>query len=1030
MANLVSEWAACFEHTWARPTLPRDWMSEDLCFQMTAIDSHRTFNPEATVVRMYGVTAQSHSVMVVATDFNHYMYIESPAMFLPCHCAPLMKHLNITLQQGRRVDGAIVAVSIERKSSLQGYQFNTLKSFLKIECIPSQYSAVKSLLESEFTCTTVPGVHEVSFQTYESHVPYTLRFLIDHSLSGSSWMILRAGTYTRTQLQGDAESSCQITVQCCHTAIQAQPSDGQYARIGPLRKLTFDIECQGRKGKFPEAEHDPVIQIGNHVTEYGTEKPLCKVIFCLHATNSIVGATVLAFSNEADLLMAWRMFLQTVDPDIISGYNIVNFDLPYLLNRAATLQLERFPYWGRNRCTKTTMKSASMSSKAYGTREYMEIDISGRIQLDVIVCVRREYKLRSYSLNVVATTFLNEQKEDVHHSIISVLQNGDETMRQRLAVYCLKDSYLPHRLDDKLMLTVNLIEMARVAGVTVSDLMNRGQQIKVFSQILRLSRTKNLLFPFHQIESSQTTGVGYEGATVIPPTKGFHNYPVATLDFASLYPSIMMAHNLCYTTLVPPERVHELNEDQYTKTPSGDVFVKRDVYKGILPEILEELLGARKQAKKLMATAKDPMEKAVYNGRQLALKISANSVYGFTGATVGKLPCLAISASVTGFGRVMIHSTKELVEKTYCKANGHPHDAVVLYGDTDSVMVRFGYDDDIATTMDVARKAADVVSDTFIKPIKLEFEKVYCPFLLMNKKRYAGLLHTTPDKYDYLDCKGIESVRRDNCPMIMHLISNCLKQILHDRDVPGAIAYCKRVISDLLTNRLDISHLIISKSFSRAEEDYAGKQAHIELVKRMRLRDPATAPVVGDRIPYVIVQAAKKAKQFEKTEDPIYALENSVPLDTTYYLEKQIVPPLERLFEALMDNPRQEFMFGEHTRNKHRATPSSSVGGIMKFARVTLTCLGCRTTLTSADGSSALCVTCKPQEVAHYTAFLQRRNQLECLFSRVWTQCQRCQGSVIQDVICNSRDCPVFYMRKKVIKDLEDSQKKLDRFDW
>ena len=115
--------------------------------------------------------------------------------------------------------------------------------------------------------------------------------------------------------------------------------------------------------------------------------------------------------------------------------------------------------------------------------------------------------------------------------------------------------------------------------------------------------------------------------------------------------------------------------------------------KGILPLILEELIGARKRAKYELKLEEDPFKKAVLDGRQLALKISANSVYGFTGAQVGQLPCLAISSSVTAFGREMIEFTKATVIEKYSKKNGYEFDSDVIYGDTDSVMVKFGTDD-------------------------------------------------------------------------------------------------------------------------------------------------------------------------------------------------------------------------------------------------------------------------------------------------------------------------------------------------
>ena len=154
----------------------------------------------------------------------------------------------------------------------------------------------------------------------------------------------------------------------------------------------------------------------------------------------------------------------------------------------------------------------------------------------------------------------------------------------------------------------------------------------------------------------------YEGATVIEPIKGYYDIPIATLDFASLYPSIMMAHNLCYTTLLDAGSIEKLNlsQEDYIRTPSGDYFVANHIRKGLLPQILEDLLEARKRAKKDLKEEQDRFRRAVLDGRQLALKVSANSVYGFTGATVGKLPCIQISQSTTAFGRQMIDQAKEV----------------------------------------------------------------------------------------------------------------------------------------------------------------------------------------------------------------------------------------------------------------------------------------------------------------------------------------------------------------------------------
>lgn len=158
------------------------------------------------------------------------------------------------------------------------------------------------------------------------------------------------------------------------------------------------------------------------------------------------------------------------------------------------------------------------------------------------------------------------------------------------------------------------------------------------------------------------------------------------------------------------------------------MFVKPHVRKGVLPAILDELLGARKRAKADLKKATDPLQRAVLDGRQLALKISANSVYGFTGATVGQMPCLEISESVTGYGRQMIDHTKTMVERDYSIKNGFKYDAEVIYGDTDSVFVNFG-PWSVNEAMKIGEEASELVSKTFLTPIKLEFEKVYAPLL-------------------------------------------------------------------------------------------------------------------------------------------------------------------------------------------------------------------------------------------------------------------------------------------------------------
>ncbi|GMI85268.1 EMBRYO DEFECTIVE 2780, GIGANTEA SUPPRESSOR5 [Hibiscus trionum] len=1019
---------------WVRPPLSDAYISQSrsIVFQQLEIDyvigeSHKGLLPDssgpAAIIRIFGVTGEGHSVCCLVHGFEPYFYISCPPGMGPDDISHFHQTLEARMKEknkNSKVPKFVRRIELVQKRSIMYYQQQKSQPFLKIVvALPTMVASCRGILDRGIQ---IDGLGMKSFMTYESNVLFALRFMIDCNIVGGNWIEIPAGKYKKTARN---MSYSQLEFDCLYSDLISHAPEGEFSKMAPFRILSFDIECAGRKGHFPEPTHDPVIQIANLVTLQGEDQPFIRNVMTLKSCSPIVGVDVMSFDTEKEVFLAWREFIREVDPDIIIGYNICKFDLPYLIERAQTLGIAEFPILGRIRNSRVRVKDTTFSSRQYGTRESKEVTVEGRVQFDLLQAMQRDYKLSSYSLNSVSAHFLSEQKEDVHHSIISDLQNGNAETRRRLAVYCLKDAYLPQRLLDKLMYIYNYVEMARVTGVPISFLLSRGQSIKVLSQLLRKSKQKNLVIPnAKQAGSEQGT---YEGATVLEAKAGFYEKPIATLDFASLYPSIMMAYNLCYCTLVTPEDVRKLNlpPECVNRTPSGETFVKPNLQKGILPEILEELLTARKRAKADLKEAKDPLEKAVLDGRQLALKVSANSVYGFTGATVGQLPCLEISSSVTSYGRQMIEHTKKLVEDKFTVLGGYEHNAEVIYGDTDSVMVQFGVSD-VEAAMNLGREAAEHISGTFTKPIKLEFEKVYYPYLLISKKRYAGLFWTNPQKHDKMDTKGIETVRRDNCLLVKNLVNECLHKILIDRDIPGAVQYVKNTISDLLMNRMDLSLLVITKGLTKTGDDYEVKAAHVELAERMRKRDAATAPNVGDRVPYVIIKAAKGAKAYERSEDPIYVLENNIPIDPQYYLENQISKPLLRIFEPILKNASKELLHGSHTRSISISTPSNS--GIMKFAKKQLSCIGCKALISNAD--QTLCSHCKGREAELYYKTVSQVSELEELFGKLWTQCQECQGSLHQDVLCTSRDCPIFYRRKKAQKDMAEAKRQLDRWNF
>ena len=173
----------------------------------------------------------------------------------------------------------------------------------------------------------------------------------------------------------------------------------------------------------------------------------------------------------------------------------------------------------------------------------------------------------------------------------------------------------------------------------------------------------------------------------------------------------------------------------------------------------------------------------------------------------------------------------------------------------------------------------------------------------------------------------------------------------------------------------------------------------------MKERDANNAPTVGDRVSMVMIRSTKNAQCYEKSEDPLYALEHDLPIDYQYYLDHHLKLPLIRLFEPILQNPERTLFIGEHTRSIY--VPKLTNTGLGKFAVVKQTCLACKRVVS--DNTSAICISCKPKMKTIYIERSIESARFEKNYSDLWTQCQRCQGSLHQDVLCQSRDCPIFY---------------------
>jgi DNA polymerase delta subunit 1 len=454
--------------------------------------------------------------------------------------------------------------------------------------------------------------------------------------------------------------------------------------------------------------------------------------------------------------------------------------------------------------------------------------------------------------------------------------------------------------------------------VPTSWIFLRGQGAKILSLVSVQCMKDNYAIP---LLGGGEKGRKYEGALVLEPETGIYmDDPIVVLDFSSLYPSSMIATNMSHDTLVPPGdqgrilvdtlgletndvRFDEVNEHG-VKVERVVRFVKTET-PGVLPRILQYLLSQRKATRSLIKGCDDPFERGVLDGLQLAYKLTANSLYGQLGASTSPICCVDIAASTTAVGRGMITQLKDFVENDF--------GGDVVYGDTDSCFMKFprlcvDAAGSKLTGVAAVKKCIELgerCSAEFQKlipdPQCAEYEKTFWPFILLSKKRYTGSKYemdaSAPPKHSSM---GIVTKRRDNAGIVKDVYGGVLKRILDDKDVQAAARFVQTSLKDLVEGRVGIDRLIISKTL-KGNYVNPGSIAHAALAKRMRDRDPGSAPSINDRVPYAfVVTANPKAIQADRVEDPAHIRDNGLTLDYGHYITNQIMEPVKQLFALVV----------------------------------------------------------------------------------------------------------------------------------
>jgi DNA polymerase delta subunit 1 len=874
------------------------------------------------LISIFGKTEEGKSVCLT-TAFTPYFFIKLPEKI---DAGKIRRIYNIL---DEKCKDSLVAYSVMKSKDVWGFQNNEEFVFMKVNFKHLQARRlVDSFLRKPLDRTpelfNIFGVRNV--KVYESNLDPVLRLMHRTGIQSTGWLDTGDKCIRSHLARVDMDLFCNDW-----TTLKPVARDD----IAPFVVASVDIECNSSTGKFPDADvtGDACFQIAISLCKFGSDEPYDKTCLCYKNTDpNLEGSTILSYPTEREMLEAFQKYLHTKDVDIITGWNIFGFDMEYIYKRA---QVNRCHYeffnLGKLRDTESELVIKKLSSSALGDNLLKLLPMPGRFIFDMFHEVKKGYKLDSYKLDNVSKLYLGDQKIDMApKEMFARYREEDPVKLREVAEYCIKDTLLPHRLMKKLCTLLNMVEMAKATWVPANFLVERGQQIKVFSQLTKKARELGFMVP--TIRYGAIPEEPYEGATVLEAQKGAYYTPITALDFEALYPSIMMAHNLCYSSYVMDEkRYGSVPGITYETFNIGDRTYKfaQDV-PSLLPAILAELKQFRKQAKRDMAAATGFM-KEVYNGKQLAYKVSMNSVYGFTGAGKGILPCVPIASTTTSKGRSMIEETKNYVEKNFPGAK-------VRYGDTDSVMVEFDVGDRkgeeaIAYSWEVGERAAEECSALFKKPNNLELEKVYWPYFLYSKKRYAAKLWTQGKDgkmhMDYIDIKGLQVVRRDNTPHVREVCKELLDVVLTSSDPGPPKELAKERAIELLSGDVPNDKLILSQGLSDTYK-VGGKnvsvtsadsvninQSHVQVVTKMRQRKPGSEPQSGDRVPYLLTKTQDpKAKAYEKAEDPKYVEEHGVSVDYHYYFLNKFLNPVCDLLDPLYENVKEE-IFGEII-NRHK----------------------------------------------------------------------------------------------------------------
>ncbi|KAI0510395.1 hypothetical protein KFK09_010996 [Dendrobium nobile] len=852
-----------------------------------------------------------------------------------------------------------------------------------------------------------------------------------------------------------------------------------------LTMISMEIQAESRGDLKPNPKFD-AINILSLVVREDTSN-VCQSYVLLRVIdeklvekngNGVSVCNLFFFTEEKLLLEHFVEIISYFDPDVLMGWEIQVGSLGYLAERASYLgmkllkKLSRTPFHeirdkledsGHSKLSDVHpgVIENSIIEDEWGRTHASGLHVGGRIVLNIWRLMRAELKLNMYTAEAVAEVVLRQKIPLFSHRKLNQwYSSGIGRARDKCIGYVMERAMINHKIMDQLDMINRTSELARIFGIDFFSVISRGSQFRVESMLLRLAHTQNYLAisPGYQQVASQPAMECLP--LVMEPESGFYVDPVVVLDFQSLYPSMIIAYNLCFCTCLgnaissrgnvlgvssysPDVQILKDLKEKLMLTPNGVMFVPPEVRKGVLPRLLEEILSTRimvKQAMKKLKSSQLVLHR-ILNARQLALKLISNVTYGYTAAGFsGRMPCAEIADSIVQCGRRTLETAISFV-------NQHEKwKAKVIYGDTDSMFVLLkGRSKEDAFI--IGNEIASAITTMNPEPVALKMEKVYQPCFLLTKKRYVGYSYESPEQEKpTFDAKGIETVRRDTCPAVAKTLERSIRLIFESNDLSEVKSYLKRQWTRILAGKISLKDFVFAKEVRLGT--YSSRSSSLPpaaiVAKKAMEMDPRAEPHYGERVPYVVVHGEPGSRLMDMVVNPSDLLDLNSPyrLNDLYYINKQMIPALQRVFGLLgadvnkwfsaIPRPTRPILAKRHTLMSHAQSfheddsDNSMVSKKPNAKRMRIDtyysskhCILCGDLIQSLEH---FCVKCSRKKALLAATVVGRTSKKESEVLHLAEICRHCGGGdwiVESGVKCISLSCAVFYERKKVQKELQ-----------